>query len=260
MEVVIGQSAEELALYAASMVRDVVRSKDHPVLGLATGSSPLPLYTELIRAHRDEGVTFAHVSAVTLDEYVGLPPDHPQSYHEVIRQEFTRHVDIDDARVFSPDGDPARAMDAGERYEKVLTELGGVDVQILGIGTDGHIAFNEPGSSLQSRTRIKTLTDQTRSDNARFFGSLDEVPIHALTQGLGTILDARRVALMATGQAKAQAIAAMVEGPMSASCPASVLQWHPHVTVCVDEAAASLLEHAGYYRTSFERKPSWQKW
>ncbi|WP_029067781.1 glucosamine-6-phosphate deaminase [Jonesia quinghaiensis] len=259
MEIVIHESPEQLARLAASVITDTLRTEPHPVLGLATGSSPLPIYAELIRLHRTDNLSFAHATAFTLDEYVGLPPDHPQSYHQVIREELTTHIDIPDTAVHSPDGDLTRITTAGERYEQDITAAGGIDVQILGIGTDGHIAFNEPGSSLRSRTRIKTLTNQTRQDNARFFDTLNDVPIHALTQGLGTILEARHVVLIATGQAKADAVAAMIEGPLTAACPGSVLQLHNRATILIDEAAAAKLQHADYYRTSYERKPSWQR-
>ena len=147
---------------------------------------------------------------------------------------------------------------AGERYEALIAEAGGVDVQILGIGSDGHLAFNEPGSSLASRTRIKTLTAQTRKDNARFFDSPDHVPIHVLTQGLGTILQARHLLLIATDEGKADAVAAAVEGPVSASCPASALQLHPHATLLVDPAAAGRLVRLDYYREVYAAKPAWQ--
>ncbi|WP_435299139.1 glucosamine-6-phosphate deaminase [Timonella sp. A28] len=259
MEIVIHDSAAELARMAADVIEEVVRNNESPVLGLATGSSPLPIYTELIRRHKEEGLSFAHCTAFTLDEYVGLPAGHPESYYEVIRNEFTRHIDIDDARVFSPDGNPDTIATAGERYDAAIKEAGGVDVQILGIGSDGHIAFNEPGSSLRSRTRIKTLTNQTREDNARFFDSIDDVPIHAVTQGLGTILEAKHLVLIATGAGKAEAVANMVEGPLASVCPGSVLQLHNRATVFVDNAAAAGLEHVEYYNTSIERKPEWQK-
>jgi glucosamine-6-phosphate deaminase len=159
-------------------------------------------------------------------------------------------------RVRGPD--PTEPRTAGAAYEQRLRDAGGVDLQVLGIGSDGHLAFNEPGSSLASTTRIKTLTEQTRRDNARFFGSPDEVPRHVLTQGLGTILRARHLLLLATGAAKAEAVAAAVEGPLSASCPASVLQLHPHATVLLDPEAASLLERADHHREVYAAKPDWQ--
>ena len=259
VEIVIHESASELARMAADIIQNVVQTNESPVLGLATGSSPLGIYAELIRRHKEEGLSFSHARAFTLDEYVGLPADHAESYHQVIRKEFTGQVDIKDAHVYSPDGQETGIETAGQRYDAALKESGGVDVQILGIGTDGHIAFNEPGSSLQSRTRIKTLTEQTRVDNARFFNSLDEVPVHAITQGLGTILEAKHLVLIATGEAKAEAVAAMVEGGLSAAWPGSVLQLHQHATILLDEAAASGLRNSEYYKMSLERKPKWQK-
>lgn len=254
MEVVIVTDADA----AGILVADAFAAHVGPgaVLGLATGSSPLPVYRELIRRHRDEGLSFAGCRAFLLDEYVGLPHTHPESYHAVIRREFTDHIDID--RVDGPDGDSDDIPAEAARYEAAIADAGGVDVQLLGIGTDGHVGFNEPGSSLASRTRVKTLTQQTREDNARFFDSVDDVPHHVLTQGLGTILDAGHLVLIATGASKAEAVAAAAEGPLSASCPASVLQLHPHATLVVDEAAAVDLKLADYYRYTAAHKPSWQ--
>ena len=254
MEVVIGASS---AVLAADAVEALVRARPSAVLGLATGSSPLPAYQELVRRHRaGTGPSYDDVRCFLLDEYVGLPVGHPQTYRETIFRELTDALGISRDRVFSPDAsDPEHA---GARYEALLHEAGGVDLQVLGIGSDGHLAFNEPGSSLASLTRVKTLTDRTREDNARFFGSADAVPHHVLTQGLGTILRARHLLLLASGSAKAAAIAAAVEGPLSASCPASVLQLHPHATVLLDDAAAAGLERAAYYREVFAAKPPWQ--
>ncbi len=258
MEIVILPSSAEIATAAADVVARVVTEHERPVLGLATGSSPLPVYGELIRRHREEGLSFAHADAFLLDEYVGLPAGHPESYREVIRRELTGQIDIDDARVHGPDGAASDVKGAAAAYDAAIAAAGGVDVQLLGIGTDGHVAFNEPGSSLRSRTRVKTLTEQTRADNARFFDSVDDVPWHVLTQGLGTISEARHLLLVAAGAGKADAVAAMVEGPVAAFCPASVLQLHPHVTVLLDEAAGSKLRLADYYRHTFAHKPAWQ--
>lgn len=254
MEVVIGSDS---AVLAADAIEAVVGARPAAVLGLATGSSPLPAYRELVRRHRAGiGPSYAEVRCFLLDEYVGLPPGHPATYRETIVRELTDDLGIARSRVSSPDAsDPQHA---GARYESLLREAGGVDLQVLGIGSDGHLAFNEPGSSLASLTRIKTLTERTRQDNARFFGSVGEVPHHVLTQGLGTILRARHLVLLASGAAKADAVAAAVEGPLTASCPASVLQLHPHVTVLLDEDAASGLERAACYREVFAAKPSWQ--
>ncbi|MGH1565023.1 glucosamine-6-phosphate deaminase [Mumia sp. DW29H23] len=257
MEVVICPSAEDIGRHVADVYEAVLRT-EAPVIGLATGSSPLVAYAELIRRHREEGLSFAHASAFLLDEYVGLPATHPESYAAVIRRELTDHVDIDPARVHSPDGTADDLAAECARYDAAIDAVGGVHVQLLGIGTDGHVGFNEPMSSLSSRTRPKTLTQQTRKDNARFFDSVDEVPTHVLTQGLGTIRSAHHLVLVATGEAKAEAVAAAVEGPLSARCPASILQWHPHATVFVDDAAASRLDYADYYRYTLANKPDWQ--
>jgi glucosamine-6-phosphate deaminase len=259
MEVVPLGSAAETAAVAADVVEAVVRRKPATVLGLATGSTPLPAYQELIRRHRAAtGPSYAAVTCFNLDEYVGLAAGHEQSYRATIARELTDALGISPDRVNGPDPSPDGLPTAGERYEALIAQAGGVDVQFLGIGSDGHLAFNEPGSSLASRTRIKTLTAQTRKDNARFFGSPDEVPSHVLTQGLGTILEARHLLLIATGDGKADAVAAAVEGPVSASCPASVLQLHPHVTVLVDPAAAARLDRLAYYREVYAAKPPWQ--
>ena len=259
MEVVPLGSAGEIAATAADVIEAVVRRNPVAVLGLATGSTPLPAYQELIRRHAaGTGPAYGTVTCFTLDEYVGLPPGHEQSYRATIARELTDGLGITARQVNGPDPDPGRLPTAGARYEALMKAAGGVDVQFLGIGSDGHLAFNESGSSLASRTRIKTLTAQTRKDNARFFGSPDEVPTHVLTQGLGTILEARHLLLIATGEGKAAAAAAAVEGPVSASCPASVLQLHPHVTVLLDPAAAARLERLAYYREVYAAKPSWQ--
>ena len=254
MEVVVSADSATLA---ADAIEALVRRRPAAVLGLATGSSPLPAYRELVRRHdAGTGPSYDGVRCFLLDEYVGLPPGHPQTYRETIFRELTDALGIARDRVASPD--PSDPEHAGPRYEEALLAAGGVDLQVLGIGGDGHLAFNEPGSSLASATRIKTLTERTRRDNARFFGPVDEVPRHVLTQGLGTILRARHLLLVATGAAKAEAVAAAVEGPVSASCPASVLQLHPHATVLLDDAAASRLERAAYYREVYASKPEWQ--
>ncbi|GAA4525074.1 glucosamine-6-phosphate deaminase [Brachybacterium paraconglomeratum] len=218
------------------------------VLGLATGSSPVPAYAELIRRHREEGLSFAGSRAFLLDEYVGLPEGHEQSYHRFIRENFTAQIDIDDAAVVSPNGAAEDPIAEAASYDRRIAEAGGVDLQILGIGSNGHIAFNEPGSSLNSRTRVVGLTRSTISDNSRYFDSPADVPVRALSQGLGTILEARRIVLTATGSGKAAAIAQLVEGAISSRWPATVLQLHPDVVVVVDEAAGAKLQLADDYR------------
>jgi glucosamine-6-phosphate deaminase len=259
MEVVLVSSAEDAAGLLADAVEALVRRRPDAVLGLATGSSPLLAYEELARRHHSgAGPSYARVRAFLLDEYVGLPPGHRQSYRATIERELTGHLDLDPRNVHAPDGAAEDLAEAGHRYDAAIAAAGGVDLQILGIGTDGHLAFNEPGSSLASRTRLKTLTARTRRDNARFFGRPADVPRHVLTQGLGTILEGRHLALVASGKGKAAAVAAAVEGPLTASCPASVLQLHPHATVLVDEEAGARLDRRDYYREAFAGKPPWQ--
>ena len=260
MEVVPLATVGDVAVLAADAVEALVRARPGAVLGLATGSTPLPLYRELASRHRaGTAPSYDAVTVFLLDEYVGLPAGHDQSYRATIHREVTDNLGIARERVHGPDPDPEGLPEAGRRYDAAIEAAGGVDLQVLGLGSDGHLAFNEPGSSLSSATRIKTLTDRTRADNARFFGSADRVPRHVLTQGLGTILRARHVLLIATGAAKADAVAAAVEGPLSASCPGSVLQMHPHATVLLDDAAAAGLERATYYREVYAGKPPWQQ-
>ena len=258
MEVVIVESQVEMARIAADAIAAVVSSRKTPTLGLATGSSPVPVYSDLIERHRTEGLSFAGATMFLLDEYVGLPDCHPQSFRTFIRDAFTARVDVDLAAVHGPDANADHLQKACLRYENMIAEAGGIDVQLLGIGSEGHIGFNEPASSLASRTRLKTLTDCTRRDNARFFDKREVVPRHVLTQGIGTILDARHIILLASGLAKSVPIERAVEGPVSAMVPASALQVHPHVTVIVDEHAACRLRHANYYRTAFRHEPEWQ--
>jgi glucosamine-6-phosphate deaminase len=255
MQVVITTNESAAGEFAADIIERRAHAGALRVIGVATGSSPLPVYDALAR--RDlAGVRSAR--AFALDEYVGLPAAHPESYRSVVSREVTARLGLDPERVHVPDGSVDRLSTAGERYENLIALAGGIDVQILGIGTTGHIGFNEPTSSLASRTRVKTLTEQTRRDNARFFPSLDEVPRHCVTQGLGTILDAREVVLIAVGSRKAAAVAAAVEGPLTSMCPASVLQLHPHATVIVDKAAAAELRLRSYYTEVFAHRPAWQ--
>ncbi|MGX1160518.1 glucosamine-6-phosphate deaminase [Arthrobacter sp. SLBN-100] len=258
MEIVILNGSKRIGKLAADAIEELLRHKPDAVLGLATGSSPLPIYDELAARHDRGGLDFSRAHGFALDEYVGLPAGHRESYREVIRREFTDRVNISPEHVHGPDGTAADIPAACQAYEESIAAAGGIDLQLLGVGTDGHIGFNEPGSSFASRTRIKSLIEQTRRDNARFFNSLAEVPHHVLTQGLGTIMEARHVILVATGAQKARAVREFVEGPVAAICPASVLQFHPHTTVLLDEAAASALKLADFYRHTYDNKPAWQ--
>jgi glucosamine-6-phosphate deaminase len=258
MEVIVLPGPDDVARLAADVIQRVLTSQSAPVLGLATGSTPVPLYRELIRRHREERLSFKHARAFTLDEYVGLPPGHEQRYAAVIRRGLTDHLDLDDDAVFGPDGGADDLLAECDRYEQAIVDAGGVDVQIAGIGSDGHIAFNEPGSALTSTTRLKTLNARTRADNARFFSSAQEVPRHVITQGLGTIRRSRHLLLLAAGESKASAAARAIEGPLAAFFPASVVQLHPHATVLLDAAAGSALEYGEYYAEVWANRPGWQ--
>ena len=255
MEIIIQPNAEAAAAVAARVVARLLREKPNAVLGLATGSTPLLLYRALV----DMKLDWHRVRTFNLDEYVGLTAAHEQSYHSFMWENLFRHVNIVRKHVHIPDGMTKDIPKFCLRYEKQIRATGGIDLQVLGIGTDGHIGFNEPTSSLASRTRIKTLTRQTCKDNARFFGSEDKVPHHVITMGIGTIMEARQCLLLAFGDKKARAIAAAAEGPITAINPASVLQLHPTAKVCLDEPAASRLKRADYYRWVYANKPDWQQ-
>ena len=257
-EVVIVADEDAAGTLVADAIVALIRQKPDAVLGLATGSTPLASYRALAERIAEEHLDVRGVRGFALDEYVGLPAGHPESYRSVITREVVEPLGLTPELVRVPNGDPATIRTAGADYEAAIDRAGGVDLQILGIGRTGHIGFNEPGSSLASLTRVKTLTEQTRRDNARFFDSPDDVPMHCITQGIGTILRARHLVLLAFGEAKAHAVAAAVEGPVSANQPGSAIQLHPHTTVIVDEAAAAELENLDYYRHAWANKPAWQ--
>jgi glucosamine-6-phosphate deaminase len=260
VEVVIMPDAAAVASYVADVIDHLVTARPTAVLGLATGSSPLGVYAELVRRHRSGTLSLRSASGFLLDEYIGLPDGHPQSYRAFIETHFAGLIDIEASNVHVPGAGAvgAHIAEACEAYEADIRAAGGIDIQLLGIGGDGHLGFNEPTSSLSSRTRVKTLTEQTRHDNARFFADLDDVPRLVVTQGIGTILDARRLVLIAIGAAKAAPIARAVEGPLTSMCPASAIQLHPNATVVIDEAAAVELSLADYFRSTFANKPAWQ--
>jgi glucosamine-6-phosphate deaminase len=259
MEVVICESARQVARLAADVVAALLGNRPEAVLGLATGSSPLALYDELIARHREDRISFCRARAFLLDEYIGLPAGHSQEYRQVIDRAIASPLGFATGAVMGPDGNAEDIPRECADYERAIQRSGGVDLQILGIGKNGHLAFNEPGSSLASRTRVKTLTEQTRRDNARFFGDdVAAVPQHAITQGLATISEARHLLLLALGTGKAEAVHQMIEGAVTALWPATVLQHHPHVTVLLDGGAATRLRLAAYYRETFAHKPAWQ--
>ena len=255
MEVLVLPDPAAVARRAADVVVAGLAAPERtePVLGVATGSSPLGLYAELAAAVTAGRLDLTRARGFALDEYVGLAPGHPESYREVLLREVCAPLGLPPERLHVPDGsgvDEAALVAAAAAYESLLAKAGGVDVQILGIGANGHLGFNEPGSALSSRTRVKRLSARTRADNARFFDGLDDVPTHCVTQGLGTVLEARRLVLVASGGAKAKAVADALEGPLSAACPASVLQWHAEAVAVLDEEAAGLLRTRDYYDAS----------
>jgi glucosamine-6-phosphate deaminase len=259
MEVLIQDQAEAGCLLGARILARLVREKPDAVLGLATGRTPLRLYQELIRIHRDEGLDFSRVTTFNLDEYVGLPATHDQSYRWFMRENFFRHVNIDQRRTHVPDGTATDLHVECRDYEKRIADAGGIDLQLLGLGRNGHIGFNEPTGSLRSRTWIKILSEQTLRDNSAVFGDISGMPRHAITMGIGTILEARRILLLAFGPAKVRAVANMIEGPLAAICPASALQQHPRATIVLDESSSAGLQYADHYRWIDRHKLDWQR-
>ena len=252
MEIIIQPTSEAATEVAADIITKLLRRKPDAVLGLATGSTPLQLYRRLIERKLD----WSRVTTFNLDEYIGLSPEHPQSYHHFMWSNLFSHINIRPENVHIPDGMTRDVAVFCADYEQRIKAAGGIDLQLLGIGSDGHIGFNEPTSSLASRTRIKTLTENTRRDNARFFGEGEEVPKHVLTMGIGTIMEARINLLLAFGGKKAEAVAEAVEGPITAMNPASALQLHRTTIFCIDEPAASTLKRADYYRWVYTNKPA----
>ena len=247
MDVVICKDYAAMSKAAAQVVAEVLNHKPNAVLGFATGSSPIGLYKELIRLHKEEGLDFSKVTTFNLDEYVGLAPDHPQSYRTFMNTNLFNHINVPPQNTHVPSGTAANHAASCAWYEKRICDCGGIDLQVLGIGSDGHVAFNEPGSSLGSRTRMVTLTEQTIEDNARFFKKKSDVPRHAISMGVGTILEARKQVVVVNGKNKAPAVAAAVEGPITAMITASALQLHPDVIVFTDEDAAGQLKMRDYY-------------
>jgi len=248
MEIIVTTDYEEMSDRAAEIVIGEIKAKPNLVLGLATGSTPEGLYARLVKAHREQGLDFSRLTTFNLDEYVGLAPDHEQSYRYFMNRHLFDHINIRKDNTHLPDG---LARDLGRycrRYEQMIREAGGIDLQVLGIGRDGHLGFNEPGTSLASRTQLVALAPETIEDNSRFFRSKDQVPRFAITMGIQSILEARRCLLLASGAGKASALKGCIEGPVTSMLTASALQLHPNAVVIADEAAASKLERLDYYR------------
>ena len=255
MEVIIRPDYDEMSKEAAKVIAKVIHHKPNAVLGLATGSTPIGLYRELIRMHKNEGLDFSKCTTFNLDEYCGLSREHDQSYYYFMHDNLFNHINVPEEKIHVPRG----TVDAHETfcawYEDQIEKAGGIDVQVLGIGSDGHIAFNEPGSSLMSRTRIKTLTELTIDDNARFFEKKDDVPRYAITMGCGTIMEAKKCLLLINGKKKAGIAKEAIEGAVSQMVTASILQLHPDTVAILDEEGASELELKDYYKWVNENRP-----
>ena len=260
MEVIIQPTAEAAAALAARIIARELRATPHLVLGLATGKTMERVYRQLVRKHKEERLDFSLCRTFNLDEYVGLFPSDPNSYRHYMNQQLFRHVNIDMRNTHLPNG---LADDLGaecQRYENVIERCGGIDLQLLGLGRAGHIGFNEPLSALRSRTRVKALTPTTLKQNAPMFGGEDKMPRRAITMGVGTIMEARRCLLLATGNAKAEVLAQSVEGPITSMVTATALQLHPRCTVVVDEDDSGKLKERDYYRWIFENEPEWESY
>ena len=260
MELVIQSDAEHAAGLVASLIAKALREKPHLVLGLATGRTMERVYNHLVRMHREEKLDFSLCRTFNLDEYIGLPPDNPGSYRYYMDQHLFNHINIDHRNTFLPDGMAINIKDACRRYEETITEFGGIDLQLLGIGADGHIGFNESLSALRSRTREKALAPSTIAVNSTLFKNPDEMPKRAITMGVGTILDAAQIILLVTGSSNAEILAKAVEGPITSMVSASALQLHPQCRVIVDEHAAVNLQAQDYYRWIFNTEPEWAEY
>lgn len=247
MKVLILENQELAVNRTVDIILLTVGKKPEAVLGLATGSTMVPVYHQLVSRFKQRGPSFAGVKCFNLDEYIGLEPSHPCSFRSYMQQKLFDHIDINGAHTHLPRGDLSDPVAEAAAFERLIKSEGGIDLQLLGIGQNGHIGFNEPTSSLSSRTRVKALTESTRAANRRYFSESEDIPTHALTMGIGTILEADHCLLLATGTAKSGAVANMIEGPLTAACPATALQLHPQATVVLDEAAASKLQLKDYY-------------
>jgi glucosamine-6-phosphate deaminase len=253
MLVILKRNDEEISLQAAQLVASAVRKKPLLTLGLATGNTMVGVYKHLVALHKQGTLDLSRVNTFNLDEYLGLAPTHPQSFHHFMRENLFAHVNVDPRNIHIPDGTIRGNYDEYcSLYEETIREAGGIDLQLLGIGRNGHIGFNEPTSSIGSRTRLKVLSQETTDDNSKLFGPGEESPRCAITMGIGTILEARKILLLATGSSKAAPVAKSIEGPVTSAVSASALQLHPDVTFIIDDAAASQLAQREYYHRVLE--------
>lgn len=243
MKLITIDNYEELSKVAARELASTIKEKPNAILGLATGGSPVGMYKELIKMYQDGELDFSKIKTVNLDEYVGLNPEHEQSYRHFMNENLFNHVNININNTIVPNGLAQDLNAECKEYDKKIEELGGIDVQLLGVGNNGHIAFNEPDKELYSGTHVITLTEDTIKANSRFFDTIDEVPKRAITMGLGEIMKAKKIVLIASGESKAEAIKGLFSGKITTENPASMLQMHRDVTVIVDKAAAKLINN-----------------
>lgn len=241
MNIYTFRDEEQFVQTGANLISSLLHTNPRAKLGLATGSTPVGLYAKLIEMNRQGLVSFAQTTTYNLDEYVGLPENHPESYRTFMNEKFFNHVDIQIERTHVPNGNAADAEAECLNYDKMLEEFGPVDLQLLGLGHNGHIGFNEPGEALSGGTHVVELQEKTRNANARFFPTLDDVPTHAITMGVATILKARQILLLVRGEDKAEIVHRALQGPITTQCPASLLQCHPNVVVLLDQGAGRLL-------------------
>jgi len=259
MEITITRDYDEMSKVSAQIIAQEIQRKHDLVLGLATGDTPIGTYKELVRIHKEEGLDFSKVKSFNLDEYLGLAPLHKNSYNYFMWENLFKHININPENVYIPQGNIKDPEQFCTWYETQIKKVGGIDLQILGIGADGHIAFNEPGSSFASRTRIKALYKQTIEDNARFFDKMEDVPRFAITIGIGTILEAKKTLLIANGKKKADVCAQFIEGPVTSQITATALQLHSYVNIVLDKDAASKLKRTEYYNWVRDNKHLIQK-
>ena len=241
MKLIVVNNYEELSKVAAKEFSKVIKEKENAVLGLATGGTPVGMYKELIKMYEKKELNFSKITTVNLDEYIGLNPEHNQSYRYFMNNNLFNHINIDKSNTFVPNGLAEDLEAQCKEYDQKIVELGGIDIQLLGVGNNGHIAFNEPNNELSSGTHIISLTDNTIEANARFFDNIDDVPRKAITMGVGGIMKAKKIILIASGESKAEAIKGIFSGKITTANPATMLQMHRDVTIIVDEAAAKLI-------------------
>jgi glucosamine-6-phosphate deaminase len=247
MEIIITPDYDAMSKTSAAIIAREVKRRHDLVLGLATGDTPIGTYMDLARQHKEEGLDFSKVTVFNLDEYLGLAPLHKNSYNYFMWDNFFKHINVSPHRMFVPQGNTDDPEEFSAWYEDQIQKMDGIDLQVLGIGRDGHIGFNEPGSSFASRTRVKGLDEQTIKDNARFFDKEEDVPRFAITMGVGTIMDAKKILLIANGKDKAEVCRKFIEGPVTSQITATALQLHSYAIVVLDEEAASKLERKEYY-------------